>query len=439
MEEEKKTAEEKADTENKENAKEEGSKPMTNKTLLIAEACVAALAVIVIVVALILNKKKADPSVDPNAVPGTADPAAGMMTGEDLTPVEIDNSAVEAFVPQFPQEDTANTLTEEEAKANVEAGTMLRLDLKDGGYIYVNNYKNSEYLQSSLAFDDAEMEQYIKDEILAKYEVKLPVDRDTAEIGDLANIDYTGVKDGVAFEGGTAQGYDLLLGSGTFIPGFEDGVVGMKIGETKDLPLTFPENYQNADLAGASVVFTVKLNSLKTEGYASELTDDVASQLTGDELSTAAAFRDYIRNEYLPQIKLNEFLLKDLYVGNLTEEALRAQYDKDVEQYTQQAAMYGMSLDTYVSTMGAGTLDDFLTDIANSAADTLRAESLYEAIRDNEIAAVTDADIASLATEQGYTDAAEFTETYGRETIEEYLYQIKVEEYLDTLAGITAK
>ena len=80
------------------------------------------------------------------------------------------------------------------------------------------------------------------------------------EDGDVANIDYVGKKDGVAFSGGTASSYDLKIGSGTFIPGFEDGLIGVEIGTTVDLNLTFPEAYSNAELAGQDVVFTVTVN-----------------------------------------------------------------------------------------------------------------------------------------------------------------------------------
>lgn len=85
--------------------------------------------------------------------------------------------------------------------------------------------------------------------------------------GDVANIDYAGYKNGKAFDGGTAQGYDLQIGSGQFIPGFEEGLVGVKPGETKNLDLTFPENYHSADLAGQAVVFKVTVNYIKEEAY----------------------------------------------------------------------------------------------------------------------------------------------------------------------------
>ncbi len=416
-------------------------KPKTpNKTLLIVEAGVALLAVIVIIVAIVVNKKKDTTVTDPAAETITDPSASAALTGDDPSAsADIDNSAVFAYTPQFPEEGMSNFITEDEAKANVDAGTMIRLEISDGNYIYVNNYRDNALLQEALSFDDTEMEQYIKDEILAQYEVKIPVARDTAEMGDLANIDYAGFRDGVQFEGGTAQGYDLLLGSGSFIPGFEDGVVGMKIGETKDIPLTFPENYGNSDLAGASVTFTVTLNGLSVEGFAQELTDDVAKQLTGGEMATAAEFNNYIRTDYLPKVKLNEFLMTDLYVGNLSEETLRAEYDKEVDQYIQSSSTYGMSLASYVGMMGVESLEDFLNDIAMSTPDTVRAEALYEALRDNEVEEVTDAEIDELAAQQGYTDTSEFLEMYGYDTIADYLYSVKIDDYLNKLAGIPAE
>ena len=83
------------------------------------------------------------------------------------------------------------------------------------------------------------------------------------ETGDTVNIDYEGKKDDVAFDGGTAQGYDLTIGSGSFIAGFEDGLIGAAPGETRELALSFPEDYKvNPDLAGTDVVFTATVNSL---------------------------------------------------------------------------------------------------------------------------------------------------------------------------------
>ena len=102
--------------------------------------------------------------------------------------------------------------------------------------------------------------------------------RDSVIEGDVAVIDFEGKKDGVAFEGGTAKGFSLNIGSGQFIPGFEDGVIGMKKGETKDLNLTFPKEYNNAELAGKDVVFTVTVHEIK-EKVKPELNDDFARDI----------------------------------------------------------------------------------------------------------------------------------------------------------------
>ena len=115
------------------------------------------------------------------------------------------------------------------------------------------------------------------------------------EMGDLVNIDYVGTKDGEAFDGGTADNYDLEIGSGSFIDGFEEGLVGQEIGDTVELPLTFPEDYWNEDLAGAEVVFTVTLNAIKE---LPELTDEIAKKVSGGEYDTLEAYKESVRKMF---------------------------------------------------------------------------------------------------------------------------------------------
>ena len=109
---------------------------------------------------------------------------------------------------------------------------------------------------------------------------KVTVADRAAQLGDIANIDFVGTVDGVKFDGGEAEGFDLTLGSGQFIPGFEDQVVGMNIGETKDVNVTFPENYQAEALRGKAAVFAVKLNALQAKELP-ELTDEFIKDATG--------------------------------------------------------------------------------------------------------------------------------------------------------------
>lgn len=167
------------------------------------------------------------------------------------------------------------------------------------------------------------------------------------EEGDTANIDYVGKKDGVAFDGGTAEGYDLTIGSGSFIDGFEDGLIGVAIGDTVDLNLTFPEDYDNEELNGAAVVFTVKVNYVVTEDpmepadYYAEL--DYESVEAYEAASKETAIKNYIMDTILANSEINEYPEKDL-------ETVYSATKKIVEANVQSS--YGIDFATYLSYMG---------------------------------------------------------------------------------------
>ena len=130
-------------------------------------------------------------------------------------------------------------------------------------YIKVGEYKGLDVQEDVQEVTDSDIDIQIQTNLSQNL---VEVEDENAEVknGDVVNIDYEGKKDGVAFDGGTAEGFDLTIGSGSFIDGFEDGLIGAKKGETRDLNLTFPENYQAEELAGQDVVFTVKINAIKT-------------------------------------------------------------------------------------------------------------------------------------------------------------------------------
>ncbi len=131
-------------------------------------------------------------------------------------------------------------------------------------YVKLAEYKGLEKADIKVSVSDEEVQTQINANLNETAET---VEKTEGKVkdGDTANIDYEGKKDGVAFEGGTAEGYDLVIGSGSFIDGFEEGLIGKEIGKTYDLELTFPEDYGSEELAGQDVVFTVKINSVKTE------------------------------------------------------------------------------------------------------------------------------------------------------------------------------
>ena len=144
--------------------------------------------------------------------------------------------------------------------------------------VELNKYKDFNFKKVTVEISDADIE----DALITLQERDMtyePVEnRDTVQKGDVAVIDFEGKKDGVAFEGGTAKGFSLNIGSGQFIPDFEDGVIGMKKGETKDLNLTFPKEYNSAELAGKDVVFTVTVHEIK-EKVKPEINDDFARDI----------------------------------------------------------------------------------------------------------------------------------------------------------------
>ena len=143
--------------------------------------------------------------------------------------------------------------TAERQLYNEKLSKYINLGEYKGIKVYTKSDEFKEFYNSVISSDVSSNDLYVK-----------KTEGEVAN-GDTVNIDYTGKKDGVAFDGGTAEGYDLTIGSNSFIDGFETGLIGKKIGETVDLNLTFPENYDSSELAGKAVVFTVKINYVKTE------------------------------------------------------------------------------------------------------------------------------------------------------------------------------
>ncbi len=178
-----------------------------------------------------------------------------------------------------------------------------------------------------------------------------------AQMGDTANIDFEGFDNGVPFDGGKGDNFDLKLGSGQFVPGFEEQIVGMNVGEEKDIDITFPENYQ-AELAGKAVVFHVKLNKLSvtvTPEMDDEFAKDVSEFDTLDELKTD------IRAKALEQAEKNinstfEQACVEKAAENTTVEMPKAliesELDTQMERFAYQLQMSGYSMEQYAKMMG---------------------------------------------------------------------------------------
>ena len=174
-----------------------------------------------------------------------------------------------------------------------------------------------------------------------------------AKEGDIVDIDYVGMKDGVAFEGGTSEGYKLELGSGSFIDGFEEGLVGAKIGEKRSLDLTFPEQYHSEELAGQAVVFDVTVNGIEEKRDA--VLDDNFVQRMSD-FTTVDEFKADTRADIETEKGqiADQQLETDIFLAavensqfELNEDAVNQQYENQMSYLTSMIQMYGMTMEDY--------------------------------------------------------------------------------------------
>lgn len=256
-------------------------------------------------------------------------------------------------------------------------------------YVTLGAYEGMEVeVAGDFEVTDDEIVDYING-MLSYYPSYEDTDKQTVEEGDCVNIDYEGKKDGVAFDGGTAKGYVLEIGSDTFIDGFEDGLIGVNVGDTVDLNLTFPENYQSEDLAGADVIFTVTVNKIvkKTSIQYDQLDDEyVSSNLNYDSVD---AMYDEIKS-YLEQdceqnrVVAERSAVLDKLIENskiaIPDGLLEMKVDQYIQQFTKQNCEDGKTLSDYLSANYNMTEDDFKTKITQEMEANLDDEMALEAL-----------------------------------------------------------
>lgn len=230
--------------------------------------------------------------------------------------------------------------------------------------IKIGDYKNLKSTAKKVSVtkkDIAEITDRLKKGFSSKKTVQRP-----AKLTDEVNIDFEGKKDGIAFDGGKGEKYDLVLGSNSFIPGFEDGIIGKKTGETFDLKLTFPEDYHADNLKGAEVVFTTTINEIK-EVVEPELNDELAAK--AGPFKTVEELEDDIKREITKQKETEATeKLKDDLVAELVEKStvpvpdvLLKDQMKLIEQDTNRNLMYrGMSIDDYIKSLKYKDKNDWL-------------------------------------------------------------------------------
>jgi len=308
-------------------------------------------------------------------------------------------------------------------------------------------YKGIELSAAKEEIDDEYIDSYI-DFILSQYPNYVEVTDRPVGYGDTANIDYVG-KDmnGVAFEGGTAQGYDLVIGSGMFVPGFEDGLVGANVGDTVDVELTFPENYHNADLAAQDVVFTVTINKITTPEPA-ELTDEFVAQFGNTSVeefrnSVVIALEDSANANFENELQkqIIDIILEECEFTEEVPEALFNYYkDQIYANFEAYAANYGVDVDTYVEQSGM-TKEEFEENLKTGATESAREALVCKMIADKEGISVSDEELEQGIQENymnfGYATPEEYKEAENVEDYRDYLLTAKVLSYIIDNANVT--
>lgn len=304
-------------------------------------------------------------------------------------------------------------------------------------YITLGNYKGIEYTIQKLEVTDKDVEDAINEELEANSEEKEVTGRTVIENGDIVNIDYEGLKDGVAFEGGTATGQDLVIGSGSFIPGFEEGLIGATLGQKIDLDITFPEVYnQSPELAGQPVVFKVTVNSIK-EVVVPELTEEYVKDVLG--FDSIKAYKDDVRKELQDA---NEATMDNERVENIFQQIVEASevssYPKTLidfykaelkNYYIQYASYFGMDYAAFLEASGV-TEEEFDADAVSYAESMAKQELVLNAIKEAEGLTITDEEyktgLDKIASDYGYNTTEEFLAIAEEDQIRESLLWQKV-------------
>ncbi|HEX5565241.1 MAG TPA: trigger factor [Sporosarcina sp.] len=224
--------------------------------------------------------------------------------------------------------------------------------------VKLGDYKGLEVTRQETEVTDEEVEQQLKDRQSALAEMVVKEDG-AVENGDTVNLDFEGFVDGEAFEGGKAEGYDLEIGSGSFIPGFEEQVIGMKQGEEKDIDVSFPEEYHAAELAGKPAVFKVKVHEIKSKEVP-ELDDELAKEID-ESVESLEELRTKMKEQTAEEKKsASETAMRDDLVEaaarnaeiDIPEVMIDSEVDRMMDEFGQRLQMQGMNLDLYFQFSG---------------------------------------------------------------------------------------
>ncbi|MBF0814148.1 trigger factor [Staphylococcus sp. mip270_02] len=264
--------------------------------------------------------------------------------------------------------------------------------------VQLGDYKGLEIEKQNVELTDEELQESIDHQLghLAEMVVK---EDGAIENGDTVNIDFDGYVDGEQFEGGQAEGYDLEIGSGSFIPGFEEQLVGVKTGEEKDVNVTFPEEYHAEELAGKEATFKTKVNEIKFKDVP-ELTDEIANELDA-EANTVDEFKENLRKRLTEQKETDaENNQKEEAINkaannatiDVPEAMINTELDRMVQEFGQRMQQQGLNLETYFQISGQDE-SQLREQMKDDAEERVKTNLTLTAIADAEEVEVSDDDI----------------------------------------------
>ncbi len=306
--------------------------------------------------------------------------------------------------------------------------------IKVADYVTIEKYKGIEIPASEVEVTDDEIQDEIDSKLSGEATEEEITDR-AAQSGDTVNIDYKGTIDGVEFDGGTAEGYDLELGSGTFIDDFETQIEGHNINDEFDVEVTFPDDYQSEDLAGKDATFAVKLNSIKAE-VTPELTDETAKDLGYDSVDDMKA---QIKEDLTDTKKQNYFysnIDKLAEFKDIPADLIDHQIDVNVKFTKKYVANYGMSFEDYLSSSGYDDEAAYKESIKSSTESSIKANFYLQYVYEKEKMKIDDADYKEYL---NIDDPEEYYDTYGKGYINQVVKASKALAFVCDNAEISDK
>lgn len=302
--------------------------------------------------------------------------------------------------------------------------------------IKLGTYKGVEINMIPDEITDEQVEQQIESLLANTSTVEEVTDRNDVQMGDIANIDYTGYLDGEPFDRGADTGFDLTIGSGQFIPGFEEGLIGAKVGETVDVDVTFPENY-SADMAGKAVTFKVTINSIK-QTVVPELTEDWvkehSSNTTIDEYKQTIrtqmekdAYSNLVSNKSL---RVLDVIYQDTEFASYPEDSVNDYIDYMKSIFETYASYSGVSLEEYVTKGTNMTIEEFNESLRKDGEKAAGTDVICFAIADQEGISMSDEEYEEEALKyakaNNYQTVEELEKDYPKKRVYDYLIRTKV-------------